>query len=181
MKRAFFISIVVAVLLTVGNVWAKDIYVRSGSEGNAGTLKEPYKDLWKAADKAMRGDVIHVAAGSYEGKGGCGHITIKTPDLTLVGGYNSDFSQRNPFKNLTIIQRAKDYKGDWTGLPEGIISGKARSDHSRLIVDGFVLNGRSRNKYKPNGDVNAKGSYKGKLFGATSKNIKARNCIMLNP
>ena len=181
MKRTFFISIVVAVSLITGNLWAKDVYVRSGSEGNAGTLKEPYKYLWKAAEKAMRGDVIHVAAGTYEGKGGCGHITIKTPNLTLAGGYNSDFSQRNPFKNFTIIQRAKDFKGEWMGLPKGIISGSIRSDHRGLIVDGFVLNGRSRNRYKPNGDLNAKGSYSGTLFDASGENIKVRNCIMINP
>ncbi len=181
MKRFFSIAIVLVVGVIAGTVLAEDIYVRAGSEGNAGTLKEPFKDLWKATEKAMRGDVIHVAAGVYEGKGGCGHITIKTPNLTIAGGYNADFSERNPFKNLTIIQRAKDYKGDWTGLPEGIISGKAGSDHSGLIVDGFVLNGQSRNLYKPSGDINAKGSYKGKLFGAVSKNVKIRNCIMLNP
>ena len=63
MKKKLSIAIVIAVLSFTGNLWAKDIYVRAGSEGNAGTIKEPYKDLWKAVDKALRGDVIHVSAG----------------------------------------------------------------------------------------------------------------------
>jgi hypothetical protein len=97
-----------------------------------------------------------------------------------VGGYKGDFSERNPFKFHTVLERAKDYRGDWTGLPEGIIAGDA--DHSGLTVDGFVLNGQSRNVYKDgNGDINITKSYKGMGFQANSANVKIRNCTIINP
>lgn len=158
---------------------AADIYVRDGAEGGDGSKNAPYGALWKALDKAVRGDVVHVAKGTHTGKGGCGHFTIKVPDLTLVGGYNEDFSERNPFLNLTVLERAKDYAGDWTGLPEGIIAGKEGSDHSGLIVDGFVLNGESRNAYDESGIKFAK-SYPGRAFQTNSPNVKIRNCVILN-
>ena len=175
-KKSVWLAICVFVLSSW--VYASDLYVKAGSEGN-GTKESPYGDLWKALEKALRGDVIHMAEGVYNGKGGCGAFTIKIPNLTIVGGYKGDFSERNPFKYLTILERAKDYKGDWTGLPEGIIAGV--SDHSGLIVDGLVLNGESRNAYQKSGDINITKSYKGCGFQANSPNIKIRNCIIINP
>jgi len=99
-----------------------------------------------------------------------------------VGGYNRDFSQRNPFKYFTILERARDYRGGFTGLGEGIIEGDYRNDHSGLVVDGFVLNSESRNAYAPDrSKILPKKSWKGSLFKAYSRNIKIRNCILLNP
>ncbi len=159
----------------------KDIYVRAGASG-VGTKEAPYGYLWKALQKAERGDVIHVAEGIYYGKGGSGHFVIKVPDLKLVGGYSSDFSERNPFKHLTILERAKDYRGKFTGLGEGIIEGDYRQDHSGLVVDGFVLNGETRNAYGPDkSKIIPRRSWRGALFKAYSKNIKIRNCILINP
>jgi len=182
MKRLIptWILIPICLLLPVLRVSGSDWYVKAGSDGK-GTRDAPFVDIWKALDKAVRGDVIHVTQGTYNGKGGSGHYTIKIPDLTLVGGYNDDFSERNPFKYMTILERARDYKGDWTGLPSqgGFIAGSG--DHSGLIVDGFVLNGESRNSYDGNGDINMKDSYPGVGIEANSPNIKVRNCIVINP
>ncbi len=176
-KFIFFVAIFLLSLL----VFSKDIYVRQGATGN-GTKDNPYGKLWKAISKAVRGDVIHVAQGVYYGKGGCGNFTISIPHLTLVGGYNSDFTERNPFKNLTILERAKDYRGGFTGLREGIIEGDYKKDHSGLIVDGFVLNSESRNAYSPDKTViKPKKSWKGALFKAYSPNITIKNCMLINP
>ncbi len=182
-KSLFLIPLFALLIFSIpgGLLQGENIYVKAGSNGGNGTKNAPYAELWKALEKALRGDVIHVAQGTYTGKGGSGAFIVKVPNLTMVGGYNRDFSSRQPFKNFTILQRAKDYRGDWTGLPEGIIEGKHHSDHSNLVVDGFVLDSRSRNAYKPNGDINARKSWKGTLFHCYSENIKARNCILLNP
>lgn len=157
---------------------AKDIYVKAGASGN-GTSHDPYGTLWKAMEKALRGDVIHVAGGVYFAKGDSGAFIAKVPNLTMAGGYSLDFSSRDPFTNLTVLKRAEDYRGDNTGLPNGIISGS--DDHSNLIIDGFVLEGRTRNKYKSTGDISANGSFSGQLFETGSPNIKIRNCIIINP
>ncbi|MCX6560187.1 MAG: right-handed parallel beta-helix repeat-containing protein [Candidatus Aminicenantes bacterium] len=174
------LAILAAGCLICAAAQAADWYVKAGSDGD-GTKAAPFGDPWKALEKAVRGDVIHVAQGRYNGKGGSGHFVVKVPNLTLVGGYSADFSARDPFKNTTILERAKDFRGDWTGLPEGIIAGDSHADHSGLIVDGFVLNGESRNVYGAEGDINIAQSYKGVAFLANKPNIKIRNCIILNP
>jgi len=180
MKTMF--AVLLAVFFMCAAAQGADWYVRAGAEDGDGTKAAPYANLWKALDKAARGDVIHVAKGTYNGKGGSGHFLIKVPNLTLAGGYTDDFSARDPFHNLTILERAADYKGDWTGLPEGIIAGDQHSDHSGMIIDGFVLDGRSRNVYAgEGGDIVIGESYKGVAFIANHPNIKIRNCIILNP
>jgi hypothetical protein len=171
---------VFAVMWAAGPIGAADIYVRAGAEGDGSSKDSPMPYLWKALDKAVRGDVIHVAAGVYEGKGGCGSFLAKVPNLTIAGGYSPDFSQRNPFKHFTILQRAKDYKGGATGLPDGILEGATGSDHSGLIVDGLVLNSASRNAYTAS-KIQAKESWNGCLLKVNAKDIKIRNCILLNP
>ena len=170
---------VFVLFITSCNLSAIEIYVRAGSDGD-GSKANPLSCIWKALDKARRGDVILVTEGTYNGKGGSGHFVISIPKLALVGGYKADFSERNPFKYLSIIERAKDFKGDWTGLPEsgGFISGKG--DHNGLVVDGFVLNGQSRNSYKPAGDIVIDNSYKGVGLSANSPNVRIRNCVVLN-
>ncbi|MBN2443538.1 MAG: hypothetical protein JXJ04_19415, partial [Spirochaetales bacterium] len=66
--------------------FSADLYVRPGPSGD-GTKASPYNVLWKAMDKALRGDVIHVARGTYSGKGGSGAFIVRIPHLTMVGGY----------------------------------------------------------------------------------------------
>jgi len=181
MKLVKIISLqVAAVLVTIGIAGAADIYVKQGASGN-GTKDSPFGNLWQAIDGARRGDIIHVAAGTYNGKAGCGNFTVKTPNLTIAGGYDSNFSSRDPFKNQTILERAKDYKGDSMGLGEGIIEGKQGVDHGGLVVDGLVLNSASRNSYYDDGKINAKESWNGALLKTNGKNIKIRNCILINP
>jgi hypothetical protein len=183
MNRTWVTSLALAVVLAGALAFsaeARDWYVRAGSDGE-GTKESPAGDLWRPLEKALRGDVIHVSAGTYNSKGGSGHFVVRVPGLTLAGGYSADFAERNPFKHLTILERSRDFRGDWTGLPEGIIAGKG-GDHTGLVVDGFVLNGESRNAYKePGGDINITKSYKGMAFEASSPDLKVRNCIIVNP
>lgn len=173
-----FSFILIIFIFLVVTICAADLFVREGASGN-GSKDNPYGNLWKAMDKALRGDVIHVAKGTYYGKGDSGAFIVRIPNLTMAGGYSPDFSSRDPFNNLTVLMRSPDYKGDNTGLPNGVISGT--DDHSNLVVDGFVLDGRTRNKYKTTGDISDSGSFSGQLFEASSPNIKIKNCILLNP
>ncbi len=175
---------VVAAVLALATVFAagaKDYYVRAGASGRGGSPTDAYDEVWKALEKAVRGDVIHVAQGTYNGKGGAGHFIVKVPSLTLVGGYNDDFSVRDPFKYLTILERARDYKGDWTGLPEAIVAGDQHEDHSNFTLDGFVLNGESRNSYTNDVVALKAPTYQGMCVQTNSPDTKIRNCILLNP
>ena len=63
--------IAVAVALTLaGQAFAADWYVSpSGKNKNEGTSPSaPLKNIWKAIELASAGDVIHVAAGNYNGQ-----------------------------------------------------------------------------------------------------------------
>ncbi len=161
-------------------VWSRDYYVRQGAEGT-GTKQSPYGELGRALERALRGDVIHVTEGTYTGKGGSGSFIVRVPNLTIAGGYSADFSARDLFAHKTILQRAQDYKGDLAGLPRAILEGKDGTDHSGLIVDGLVLNGKTRNAYYPSGDPSIRGSWDGVLFATSSPDIIVRNTVFINP
>lgn len=177
-SRVLFFSCVLGTLLAVP-LSAADWYVKAGATGKGNSLDAPTDEIWKALEKAVRGDVIHVTEGTYYGKAGSGHFIVKVPNITLVGGYSPDFSTRNPFKYFTVLERSKDFKGDWTGLPEAIVAGD--SDHSNFILDGFVLNAESRNYYNNNVLSLKAPSYPGMLIQTNSPNTKIRNNILLNP
>ncbi|MCX7023572.1 MAG: right-handed parallel beta-helix repeat-containing protein [Spirochaetes bacterium] len=168
-----------AMFMAVWSLAAADIWVAAGAAGRGKARDDPMPELWKAVERAERGDVIHVAEGTYNGKAGSGHWIAKVPNLTMVGGYRQDFSERNPFKYFTILERAKDFRGDWTGLPEAIVSGDA--DHSNFTIDGFVLNCESRNVYTEKGLKLQAPTYSGMALQTNSPNTKVRNCILLNP
>ncbi len=172
---------VILALMSVFAVGAKDYYVKAGASGRGNSPADAYDEVWKALEKAVRGDVVHVAQGIYNGKGGAGHFIIKVPNLTLVGGYNDDFTLRDPFKYKTILERSRDYKGDWTGLPEAIVAGDQHEDHSNFILDGFVLDGESRNSYTNDVVATKAPTYQGMCVQTNSPDTKIRNCILINP
>jgi hypothetical protein len=49
------------------HLFGADVYVRAGASGK-GSKDAPYGDLWKAMDRAIRGDVIHL---HRKGRLGC--------------------------------------------------------------------------------------------------------------
>jgi hypothetical protein len=180
MKKRTAVFICLLLCISVIPVSARDFFIRHGADGT-GSKENPYGELWRALERALRGDVIHVAEGIYTGKGGSGSFIIRVPNLTIVGGYSTDFSSRDPLKYKTILQRAVDYKGDMVGLPRAMIDGRNGTDHSGLIVDGLVLNGKTRNAYSPSGDLSIRGSWDGVLFATASADIIIRNTVFINP
>ncbi len=181
MKKVFaslLVSFALLMLLTFPAA-AADWYVAAGGTGRGNAPDSPTDEVWKALEKAVRGDVIHVSEGTYYGKGGSGHFIVKVPNLSLVGGYKAGFGSRDPFTYFTVLERAKDFKGDWTGLPEAIVAGDG--DHANFVLDGFVLNAESRNSYSKNGIALKAPTYLGMLIQTNSPNTKIRNNILLNP
>lgn len=171
-KLFYFILIVFVANLT----YARDFYVKSGARRGKGTLKRPYKGIYKALKKAVKGDVIHVAQGFYYGKLRAGYIIVQGRGITLLGGYNDDFTKRNPWKYHTVI----------TGHPKS----KARTfdrgivyfpdDHTNFIIDGFILDAHTRNKYKGDGSLDVSRSRTNPPISLTSPNCHIRNCMILN-
>ena len=178
---------------------AKDVYVKAGNKGN-GTMSNPYGSISDAMNMGVyAGDVVHVTQGIYYGEGGSGKWVIKVNNLTIVGGYNKDFTERNPFKYQSILVRGMDegalkeakkrgHDKKW-GLDftqtkasynaKAMIFGEGES--SNAIIDGFVIDGYTRNQYKSNGDLDVSvGPIGTPLISFNKPGCKVRNCIILN-
>ena len=80
------------------------VSIEKGSARAAGTKDAPMKDIQKAIDSAADGDVIRIAQGNYLGPLDRGWIQIKGKYVSLEGGWNGDFTERNPVKYITRIQ-----------------------------------------------------------------------------
>ncbi len=133
--------------LQVGN--GTKIYV-SQSKGSAratGTKDNPYRDLQKAIDQATEGSVICVSEGNYLGKLDCGYIDV-TKYISLVGGYNENFTERNPQKYITKIQPTQAQNG--TNGSKGLITIEVKGNkNAEILIDGFVLDFGQQNNYHP--------------------------------
>ena len=83
----------------------KTIYVSAnkGSNRNDGSQSAPLKDLQKAIDDAPEGAVICLAEGNYLGYLDQGWVKVNKY-VSIVGGYSSDFSQRDPIKFRTTMR-----------------------------------------------------------------------------
>lgn len=113
----------------------------SGSNGNDGSASAPLKNLDKAMDKAQPGDRIYVAEGVYTGTFGKGYWHADKP-LQLLGGFSSDFSQRDPLTYRTVLQpteKSKETSRKALMAFDGTAGG--------IVVDGFVFDATYRNTY----------------------------------
>ncbi|MBR3820983.1 MAG: right-handed parallel beta-helix repeat-containing protein [Kiritimatiellae bacterium] len=137
MKRSL---VIFAVATTAFCASAKDVYVSlsSGKNKNAGTKEAPFKNIWKAVEKAQPGDVIHVAEGNYPGKMKCGWVQLDKP-VSLVGGYSSDFSVRDPLKHKTMFQPKND-QNDKKGSAMALMRIDFKNQKGfKMLIDGLIF------------------------------------------
>lgn len=156
----------------------RDWFVKAGASGGDGSREKPFRDPFQALDKAEGGDTIHVAGGAYFGKLRSGKWKLLVRNLGLLGGYNGDFTERDPWKNPTRFvldaeERAK-------GTPDGtILSSQENSDG--LILDGFIFDGATYNAYSQGGALDLRNSPLAPLVDLRGgRNITVRNCLFLN-
>lgn len=198
MKRIFILTILI-ISFAASYTDAKDVYVCAGKSGN-GTKENPYGKISDAMSMGVyANDVIRVAEGIYYGEGGSGKWIIRINNLTLVGGYKKDFSERNPWKYQTILVRGmgedalaeankRDHAKKWgldLTITKASYNGSAmilgEGDHSNTVIDGFIIDGYTRNSYKINGDLNtAIGQITSPLISFNKPGCKVRNCIIMN-
>ncbi len=74
---------------------------RRARAGGDGSREKPFRDPFQALEKAEGGDTIHVASGAYLGKLRSGKWKILIRNLALLGGYDAEFTARDPWKNPT--------------------------------------------------------------------------------
>ena len=150
------------------------------------------------------GSVIRIAEGNYLGRANAGYIEI-TNWVTLEGGWNADFTDRDPQKYITRIEPTQDQLG--TNGAKGLIhiSGlddvMAKKPKGTLIIDGIMLNQGLEAFYMPNDPSDDRNGCPSKAFetgrmidaippqvehpgirsmGWIAGNVIIRNCLIAN-
>lgn len=160
MKKSHLLA-VTAILLLVSAFQAsgaagKVYYVKPDGSNRAdgltpGTAK---KDIQKVLnlirDNKEDGAVVNVAGGEYLGELDAGYIEIYNC-ISLYGGWNADFTERNPQKWVTRIQPSVEQLG--TNGAKGLITISNLDDVYNkkpfpLVIDGFCLDAGFQNAYK---------------------------------
>lgn len=111
------------------------------------------RQLWRALAQAsellneggQRSVTVAVAAGVYDGEFGAGIQRVPRIDnaggtLRVMGGYNDDFSGRQPFGLPVVLQTA------W-GRDGAIFQIDSRTTLRELVVSGLILDAAPSNKY----------------------------------
>jgi hypothetical protein len=155
----------------------RDWFVKAGSTGGDGTREKPFRDPFQALEKAEGGDTVHVAGGDYFGKLRSGRWNISIRNLALLGGYNADFSSRDPWANPARFLLNEEEKAK--GTPNGIIL-FSEENSDGLIVDGFVFDGSSWNQYAKNGSLDFEHSPNAPLISLRGGPVTVRNCLFIN-
>ena len=118
---------------------------------------KPMKDLQKALnairDNGENGAIVRVAEGNYLGYMNSGYVEIYN-FITLEGGWNSDFTERNPMKYITKMEPTSEQLG--SNGSKGVIQINralddvmAKKPKGTLIIDGIFINLGFENVYKP--------------------------------
>ncbi len=153
----------------------RDWFVRAGASGGDGSKAKPFKDPWQALEKVQAGDTIHVAEGEYNGKLKSGTWKVDTTDITLLGGYDKDFTERNPWTHPTRLTAPNDAKTRGYGYTL-----QGDGDHSGTVVDGFVFDRKNYNKYEKDGDLMYSQSDKAEHVWLARPRCVIRNSVFLN-
>jgi len=154
----------------------RDWFIVMGAAGGNGSKEKPYKDPWQALEKCESGDSIHLAEGEYYGKLKVGMWKIDTTYISLIGGYDKEFKERNPWTHPTFLFCPPEYKGTMRGgyMVEG------EGDHTGAVVDGIIFDKHTNNKYFENGDIDRDRSDAREHLWLFYPNVTIRNCVFLN-
>jgi hypothetical protein len=143
-----------AVIVPLSDLMATDWYVSAArGKGKKGTMDKPAVDLSNIINKLEAGDTVHIAEGTYTGKGDCGYYEILVP-VSIIGGYSDDFSKRDPWgAHKTIFAgtvNTPNYKPKArleidlmkyaNTNPDGAVT--------PILIDGIIVNHGFQNRYK---------------------------------
>lgn len=137
------------VCLTAADSFARDWYVSAKrGRGKKATKAKPAKDLGNILKKLQPGDTVHIAEGTYLGRGKVGSNKVLVP-VKIIGGYADDFSKRDPWgKHRTILSgdnKSRNYTPDPALFMDLM---KYSGPASPIVVDGLIIDHGARNRYK---------------------------------
>ena len=99
------------------------------------------------------GAVVRLSEGNFLGYTNQGYIEISN-FITLEGGWNADFTERDPLKYVTRIQPGEEQRG--TNGSKGLIQTTrdldnvmSKTPQGTLVIDGIMIDMGLENFYKP--------------------------------
>ena len=179
---------------------AEDYYVSAANgKGKKATREKPAKDLGNIVSKLKPGDTVHIAGGTYFGRGESGSCVIKVP-VKIIGGYDESFDNRDPWGANRTIFSGVNSSDNWQMDPALMIDLMKYRERETfdIEVDGIIFDHAGRNRYadddqakilrmaNPRSGENPSPESGGlvirasKVLGDSHWNIAVRNCVVMN-
>lgn len=197
-----FSALVAAVLLSASVAHARDWYVSaSRGKGKKATKDKPAKDMGNIASMVAAGDVVHIAQGTYLGRGESGSVKFTVP-VSVIGGYDEAFAKRDPWGAHRTILAGNNMTKNYTVEPTLYYDlSKYTGDASAITVDGVIVDMGARNRYADDkqlklipmanpktganpspglGAMVIRVSKSGKFDAGPRWEITVRNCVVIN-
>ena len=177
----------------------RDWYIsKNTGSGQLGTKERPAKDLGNIIHKLQPNDRIHIAEGIYMSKGKRGADEINVP-VQIYGGYNTDFSFRDPWDaHKTIFTGVNEYlkltdPRLYIRTDQQRESNGQKSTGGAIVVDGIIVDNGPRNRYHKNENlaIRRKASPKSQqnpspesggivIVASHYTKVMVRNCVVMN-
>lgn len=130
------------------------VSLSSGSNRAEGTREDPFKNIQKALDVAPEGALILVSEGNYFGTLRSGNIIVEKP-VTILGGYNADFTERDVLKYKTTV--CPSAASNETQSGKGTLQIKVRRPGAKVTLDGLLFDRGHSIAYNPDGEGKPEG------------------------
>ncbi|PEN14447.1 hypothetical protein CRI94_05320 [Longibacter salinarum] len=137
-SASFVLALAVVAALAVAPAQAQ-IFVREGASGT-GTASDPYGSLQDALADGSSNE-IRVAEGTYVPSSSDQSASfVLTDGVTILGGYASDFSTRDPSTFITVLGGDIDQDGTSSGNTYRVVVSPSTLASSATL-DGLVISG----------------------------------------
>lgn len=172
--KKLIITVILAAFVVLPLLAQNVLYVNkaTGKNRNDGSKEMPLKNIQKAVDIAEPGTLIRVAEGNYFGNLDNGNIKITKP-VTIEGGWNSDFSERDVLKYCTMIQPTPESNATATLGTLGTMHIEImQKGDVPMELDGLIFDRGNTNAYNLKGE----GKPEGVLSPMMNEPVGASGC-----
>ncbi len=193
MKKTILLALTCLMAISMHSAQMFYVSTAGSNRADGSTPQTAQKDLQAMLnylrDQDINGATIRIAEGNYLGALDAGYIEIYNW-VTLEGGWNSSFTDRNPLKYITRIEPTEKQRG--TNSAKALIQvNKALDDvqatrpKGSLVIDGLCLNLGFENSYLPDGQLAdmTPPQINHALFhsdGWIAGHVYIRNCVFAN-
>ncbi|MFY9345282.1 MAG: right-handed parallel beta-helix repeat-containing protein [Planctomycetota bacterium] len=115
-------------------------------KGKKGSKEEPVRDLAILVPALQPGDTVMIAGGTYTGRGDCGSDKIAVT-CSIVGGWNDDFTARDPWGSTRTILTGDNKSKNWNFNARLWIDCRGQKTPGNIVVDGVIVDNGPRNQF----------------------------------